>query len=79
MLRSRTSWIVLAAVFCVVASALTTVADEPAVGPQIRIDVNGGTFSASETTGAVSDADPDVIIAGWNDWRASPTSKISTR
>jgi len=73
MLNSRASWIVLAAVLCVVVSAVTTVADGPAVGPQIRIDVNGGTFSASETTGAVSDADPDVIIAGWNDWRASPT------
>jgi hypothetical protein len=46
---------------------------EPTVGPQIRIDVAGGTFAANETTVSMSPAHPDRIVAGWNDWRHSPT------
>lgn len=58
---------------CCAALAATTLAGAPVVGPQKRIDVNGGTFAASETTGAVSAVNPNEIIAAWNDWRASPT------
>lgn len=49
---------------------------EPTVGPQQRVDVNGGTASASETTAAASNADPSRIIGAWNDWRASTASEV---
>ncbi|MCP3904656.1 MAG: hypothetical protein GY715_13600 [Planctomycetes bacterium] len=45
----------------------------PTVGPQQRIDPGGGTFSANETTASASAANPLHIIAGWNDWRLSPS------
>jgi hypothetical protein len=43
----------------------------PVVGPPVRIDPGGGTAAANETTAAVSEANPQEIIAGWNDWRES--------
>ncbi len=57
---------------CSAALAATILAGPPAVGPQQRIDVDGGTFAASETTGGVSAVNPNEIVAAWNDWRASP-------
>lgn len=39
------------------------------VGPQIRIDVNGGTAPANETSIASSNFGPSEIVAAWNDQR----------
>ncbi|MFK7959282.1 MAG: hypothetical protein AB8G96_02050, partial [Phycisphaerales bacterium] len=50
----------------------TAAAQTPVVGPQQRIDA-GGTAAAHETTGSASPVNPMEIIAGWNDWRFSPT------
>ncbi|MFQ5411767.1 MAG: hypothetical protein ACE5EC_05700, partial [Phycisphaerae bacterium] len=47
------------------------------VGPRVRIDTGGGTFAANETTVSASEADPDVVIAGWNDWRRSGASEVN--
>lgn len=49
---------------------------QPTVGPQVRLDVGGGTEAANETTISVSEANPDEIIAGWNDWRLSTSNEI---
>jgi len=46
------------------------------VGPQVRIDTGGGTFAANETTVSVSEANPNVVVAGWNDWRRSGASEV---
>lgn len=43
----------------------------PLIGPQVRIDDNGGTGAANETTVAAADQAPSEIVAGWNDWRES--------
>jgi len=51
-------------------------AGPPSIGPQVRIDPGGGTAAANETTAAASTGRPDVIIAGWNDWRRSTGSEI---
>lgn len=63
----------------VVAVALGSIS-EPAiaqiVGPPVRIDPGGGTFAANETTAAASEFNPDVVIAGWNDWRRSTSQEI---
>lgn len=42
---------------------------QPSVGPQIRIDLGGGMSAANETTGSLSKLNPNVVIAGWNDYR----------
>ena len=55
------------------AASLAAAQPEPIIGPQVRIDPDGGTFAANETTCSVSEANPLEIIAGWNDWRRSPT------
>ncbi|MEE8155687.1 MAG: hypothetical protein V3T53_12105 [Phycisphaerales bacterium] len=59
-----------------VALALLTVsvatAQVPVIGPQVRVDVGGGTFAANETTASASEVDPNVIVAAWNDWRDAP-------
>jgi hypothetical protein len=47
------------------------------VGPQIRIDVNGGTAAANETSMASSNSRPNEIVGSWNDWRQSTTSEFS--
>lgn len=44
---------------------------EPNIGPQIRIDVNGGTKASNETTMASIHLNPNEVVAGWNDWRES--------
>ena len=42
---------------------------EPTIGPQVRIDLGGGTEAANETTAAASETDPLRVVAGWNDYR----------
>jgi hypothetical protein len=54
----------------------TSAGQLPVVGPQIRIDPLGGTAAANETTASASDANPGVIVAGWNDWRRSGGSEL---
>ncbi len=44
---------------------------EPTIGPQVRIDLGGGTADANETTAAASEMDPLRVVAGWNDYRRS--------
>ena len=39
------------------------------VGPQIRIDVNGGPAEANETSMASSNSTPNEIVGAWNDLR----------
>ncbi|RJP41616.1 MAG: exo-alpha-sialidase [Phycisphaerales bacterium] len=46
------------------------------VGPQIRIDVNGGQAAANETGMASLHNDPDEIVGVWNDWRDSNPGEI---
>ena len=43
--------------------------EEPSVGPQVRLDTGGGTSASNETTIAVAESNPNVIVAAWNDWR----------
>ncbi len=52
-----------------IALSAVTGAPGPIIGPPIRIDLGGGTAWANETTGSASEFDPDVIVAGWNDYR----------
>ncbi len=54
---------------------VTTAAAQPRpiVGPQVRIDVGGGTAIANETTCSVGEANPMEIVAGWNDRRLIST------
>ncbi len=42
---------------------------EPTIGPQVRLDLGGGTAAANETTAAASEMDPLRVVAGWNDYR----------
>jgi len=46
------------------------------VGPPVRIDPGGGTAAANETTASASEFNPNVVIAGWNDWRQSTSQEI---
>ncbi len=46
------------------------------VGPQIRIDVNGGPWAANETAMASTHVDPDEIVGVWNDWRDGQGGEI---
>ncbi len=63
---------------CMIAGvAQSALAGPPTVGPPVRIDPAGGTAAANETTGVASEIDPDVVIAGWNDWRASTGQEIN--
>ncbi len=48
----------------------------PTVGPQIRIDLNGGTEAANETTAASTDMFPMEVVTAWNDWRESGFSEV---
>ncbi|QOJ16859.1 MAG: exo-alpha-sialidase [Phycisphaeraceae bacterium] len=56
--------------------AAAALAQPPIIGPQKRIDPGGGTFAANETTVSASEFNPNVIVAGWNDWRRSTASEI---
>ncbi|MEE9130220.1 MAG: sialidase family protein, partial [Phycisphaerales bacterium] len=58
-----------AAVALALLTASVVTAQVPVIGPQVRIDVGGGTFAANETTASASEMDPNVIVAAWNDWR----------
>ena len=49
--------------------ALVAWGQEPTIGPQVRIDLGGGTAAANETTAAASEMDPLRVVAGWNDRR----------
>lgn len=75
MFRSAGSRIVLFGVLCTVLTVVA-VANPPSVSPQQRVDVNGGTAAANETTGAGSDVNPFEIVAGWNDWRESGGGEV---
>lgn len=63
----RTKHRFLAAALLTVCSA--AFAQGPVIGPQLRIDVNGGAAAANENSAASSRAGQD-IIGSWNDWRA---------
>lgn len=52
------------------ACALSALA-QVTVGPQVRIDVAGGTAAANETTMATTHINPNVVVGAWNDWRPS--------
>ncbi len=39
------------------------------IGPQVRIDVGGGTAEANETTIAAADVRSGEVVAAFNDWR----------
>ena len=41
----------------------------PTIGPQIRVDPNGGNAAANETTVAVTELYPDRLFVGFNDYR----------
>ena len=58
-----------AAVALALLTASVAPAQAPIIGPQVRVDVDGGTFAANETTASASEVDPNVIVAAWNDWR----------
>lgn len=62
--------------FVAVALGAAAHAAAPNVGPQIRVDNNGGTSAASETSGVVTDVNEDEIIGTWNDWRDSGGSEV---
>ncbi|MEE8155272.1 MAG: sialidase family protein [Phycisphaerales bacterium] len=49
--------------------ALVAWGQEPTIGPQVRIDLGGGTADANETTAAANEMDPLRVVAGWNDFR----------
>lgn len=53
-----------------------TYAVPPTVGPQIRIDINGGTAAANETSAAANSLDPTRIVGTWNDWRQSGGGEV---
>lgn len=46
------------------------------VGPQVRIDTNGGTYAANETTISAAEPFGTRIVAAWNDWRESGWQEI---
>lgn len=48
----------------------------PLIGPQVRMDVAGGTYAANETSMASIEASPLEVVGSWNDWRASTSSEI---
>lgn len=56
--------------------ALGAFAQQPNIGPQKRLDPGGGTAAANETTVSASEFNPNVIVAGWNDWRRSGGSEV---
>ncbi len=47
---------------------------QPSISGQIRVDPNASlSRAANETTASASELLPNRIVAGWNDWRLSPT------
>ena len=55
----------------VVALTASAIAQEPTIGPQVRIDLGGSTRAANETSAASTEANPLEIVAAFNDWRES--------
>ncbi len=53
------------------ASSVVAAADDPAIGPPVRVDVLGSTAAANELTIVAGESFPLEIIAAWNDWRES--------
>jgi hypothetical protein len=51
-------------------------AAQPIVGPQIRIDNDGGIYAANETTLSSTDLYPAEVVAGWNDYREPGTVRV---
>ena len=49
--------------------ALIASAQMPTIGPQVRIDLTGGTSAANEFSAAADPLDPLRVTAGWNDYR----------
>ncbi len=81
MTHSTGSWRTLAALGALAAATSTpgtavAWADPPVVGPQVRVDVNGGTQAANETSCASVDGRPNEIVATANDWRASSGGEV---
>lgn len=76
--NSRVTQLATAALAGAAALALPapTHADPPIVGPQVRVDVGGGTQAANETSAASVDGAPNEIIATANDWRQSNPGEI---
>ena len=54
-----------------IAAAAPALAQTPTIGPQIRVDLGGGTAAANEMSAAASSTNPNEIVASWNDWRES--------
>ncbi|MCH7526919.1 MAG: hypothetical protein IID39_05740, partial [Planctomycetes bacterium] len=69
----RRGWDLATGVVVCAVCALGAVAQE--VGPQVRIDVGGGTKAANEPSIAASEANPLEIVGSWNDWRESGGSE----
>ncbi|MGD8454596.1 MAG: tetratricopeptide repeat protein [Phycisphaerae bacterium] len=44
---------------------------EAVIGPQVRMDIAGGTAAANETTMASTPVRPLEVVGAWNDWRDS--------
>ncbi len=65
----RCPWIIkLAGVVALTASAI---AQEPTIGPPVRIDLGGSIAAANETSAASTEANPSEVVAAFNDWRES--------
>ena len=66
-MKLHASQLGLAVMIIAAPAAPATAGSDPDVGPQIRIDLGGGTSAANETTAAASDLFPNVVVAGRND------------
>ena len=55
----------------VVGLTASAIAQEPTIGPQMRIDPGGSIRTANETSAASSVANPLEMVAAFNDWRES--------
>ncbi len=57
--------------FAFIAVSVAAFAEDPIIGPQIRIDVAGTTWAANESSAASFDPSGKEIVGTWNDWRRS--------
>jgi hypothetical protein len=60
----------------VVREGRTANALAPEIGPQVRLNTNGGSVNANETTSAAIDAAGEVVAA-WNDYREAGTRRVA--
>jgi hypothetical protein len=65
----------LALLSALAASACLAAAQDPVVGPQIRIGNDPLSISSDETSAAAVTADGSEVVAGWNDYRTDGTIK----